>query len=424
MVTSLEPLASMACIRVLQQGGNAFDAAVATAVALTVVDPRMSSIGGNGFATIYVVKTHEVRALNFYGSAPQHATVDVYRDKDYSHGFLSVPVPSCLKGYEALHKAYGHLSCAQVLQPAIELAEDGFLLTQSLADFLQIYQQEFAKYPSSAKVFLPGGRAPKTGEIFRQPDLAKALKGVAEHGSDYFYRGEVANRIAKFFQDNGGVLTATDLANYQAKWLTPISTTYRGYTVYTQPPSSSAVAVLEQLNILEGYDLRALGHNSPEYLHLLGEVMRLAVADRNRYVGDPEFVKVPTDKLVSKEYAAERRKLIHMDSTIAVVTAGDFGQAEETNTTHLNVADAEGNMVSLTQTLGDFFGSHLVAAIPAFYSATRCATYTWTQMIPHDWNPVNDLGPTNLPSSSLRMGNPSWRSERPAATASGSISFR
>lgn len=242
MVTSLEPLASMAGIRVLQQGGNAFDAAVATAVALTVVDPRMSSIGGNGFATIYVVKTLEVRALNFYGSAPQHATVDVYRDKDYSHGFPSVPLPSCLKGYEALHKAYGHLSWAQVLQPAIELADDGFLLTQSLADFLQIYQQEFAKYPSSAKVFLPGGRAPKTGEIFRQPDLAKALKGVAEHGSDYFYRGEVANRIAKFFQDNGGVLTATDLANYQAKWLTPISTTYRGYTVYTQPPSSPSLS--------------------------------------------------------------------------------------------------------------------------------------------------------------------------------------
>src|SRR5579864_1758163 len=139
MVTSLEPLASMAGMRVLQQGGNAFDAAVATAVALTVVDPRMSSIGGNGFATIYVAKTHEVRALNFYGSAPRHATVDVYRGKDYSHGFLSVPVPSCLKGYEELQKAYGRLSWAQVLQPAIELAENGFLLTQPLADFLQIY---------------------------------------------------------------------------------------------------------------------------------------------------------------------------------------------------------------------------------------------------------------------------------------------
>jgi len=362
MVTSLEPLASMAGMRVLQQGGNAFDAAVATAIALTVVDPRMSSIGGNGFATIYVAKTREVRALNFYGSAPQHATVQIYSGKDYSHGFLSVPVPSCLKGYEALHKAYGRLPWAQVLEPAIELADKGFLLTQPLADFIQMYEQEFAKYPSSAKAFLPAARVPKAGDIFRQPDLARTLKGVAEHGSDYFYRGEVANRIAKFFQDNGGVLTAADLANYEAKWLTPISTTYRGYTIYTQPPSSSAVAVLEQLNILEAYEVKSLGHNSAEYLHLLGEVMRLAVADRNRYVGDPEFVKVPTEKLVSKEYAAERRKLIHMDSTMPAATAGDFSQAEETHTTHLNVADAEGNLVSLTQTLGDFFGSHVVAA--------------------------------------------------------------
>ena len=362
MVTSLEPLASMAGMRVLQEGGNAFDAAVATAVALTVLDPRMSSIGGNGFATIYVAKTHEVRALNFYGSAPQHATIDVYKGKDYSHGFLSVPVPSCLKGYEALHKSYGRLPWAQVLEPAIELAENGFVLTQPLGDFIQVYQHEFAKFQSTARVFLPDGRTLTSGDIFRQPDLARTLKGVAEHGTDYFYRGEVATRIAKFFQENSGVLTVEDLANYQAKWLNPISTSYRGHTVYTQPPSSSAVAVLEQLNMLEGYDLKALGHNSPEYLHLLGEVMRLAVADRNRYVGDPEFVKVPVDKLVSKQYAAERRKLIHLDSTMPVATVGDFGKSEETHTTHLNVVDADGNMVALTQTLGDFFGSRVVAA--------------------------------------------------------------
>jgi len=362
MVTSLEPLASMAGMRVLQQGGNAFDAAVATAVALTVVDPRMSSVGGNGFATIYVAKTHEVRALNFYGSAPQRATLDVYKSKDYSHGYLSVPVPSCLKGYEELHKTYGHLPWAQVLEPAVELAEGGFVLTPPLGDFIQVYQDEFAKFPSTARVFLANGRALKSGDIFRQPDLARTLKGVAQHGTDYFYRGAVATRIAKFFQENGGVLTADDLASYQAMWVAPISTMYRGYTVYTQPPSSSAVAVLEQLNMLEGYDLKALGHNSPDYLHLLGEVMRLAVADRNRYVGDPQFVRVPVDKLLSKDYAAERRKLIHLDSTMSVATAGDFGKPEETHTTHLNVVDAEGNMVALTQTLGDFFGSHVVAA--------------------------------------------------------------
>jgi gamma-glutamyltranspeptidase / glutathione hydrolase len=362
VVTSDEALASMAGMRILQEGGNAFDAAVATAVAVGVLDPRMSSIGGNGFATIYVGKTREVRALNFYGSAPKHATVSRYQGKDYSHGFLSAPVPSCLRGYEALHKAYGKLPWAKVLQPAIELAENGFVIRQGLIDDMNQYQKTLLEFPSTTKVFQPAGRWPKAGEIFRQPDLARTLKEIAQHGADVFYRGPVATRIARFYQANGGVLSEEDLAAYQAKWVTPISTNYRGYTFYTQPPSSSGIAVLEQLNMLEAYDLKALGHNSPEYLHLIGEVMRLAIADRNRYVGDPDFVKVPIEQLLSKSYAAERRKLIHLDSTIPIATAGDFEQPGDKHTTHLSVIDGEDNMVALTQTLGDLFGSGVVAA--------------------------------------------------------------
>ena len=361
VVTSLEPLASMAGMRILQEGGNAFDAAVATALAVGVVDPRMSSLGGNGFATIYVAKTKEVRALNFYGTAPKRATREFYAGKDYSHGVLSVPVPSALKGYEALHKAYGKLPWAKVVQPAIELAEGGYVIEQPLAEDFRESEKYLGKIPSTAKVFLPGGRAPKVGEIFRQTDLARTLREVAQQGPDVFYRGPIGKRIAEYLQANGGVLGADDLAEYQAKWLTPISTTYRGYTVYTQPPSSSAIAVLEQLNILEGYDLKALGHNSPQYLHLIGEVIRLAAADRNRYVGDPDFVKVPVEKLLSKTYAADRRSLIHADSTMPVAVAGDFHQPEDSHTTHLNVVDAEGNMVALTQSLGDIFGSWVIA---------------------------------------------------------------
>src|ERR1700730_8291765 len=362
VVTSDEPLASMAGMRILQEGGNAFDAAVATAVAVGVLDPRMSSIGGNGFATIYVGKTHEVRALNFYGSAPQRATASVYLGKDYSHGFLSAPVPSCLKGYEALHKAYGKLPWARVLQPAIELAEDGFVIRQGLIDDMNQYQKVLLEFPSTKKVFQPSGRWPVAGEVFRQPDLARTLKDIAQHGANSFYRGPMAAHIAQFYQANGGVLSEEDLAAYQAKWVTPISTTYRGYTFYTQPPSSSAIAVLEQLNMLEGYQLKSLGHNTAEYLHLIGEVMRLAIADRNRYVGDPTFVKVPVDKLTSKEYAQRRRSLIQLDRTMPVATAGDFGQPGASHTTHLNGADPEGNLVALTQTLGAAFGSHVVAA--------------------------------------------------------------
>jgi gamma-glutamyltranspeptidase len=361
VVTSLEPLASMAGMRILQEGGNAFDAAVATALAIGVVDPRMSSIGGNGFATIYVAKSKEVRALNFYGTAPKRATRELFAGKDYSHGVLSVPVPSALKGYEVLHKTYGRLPWTKVVQPAIELADAGFVVEQPLADDLRDSGKELARIPSTARVFLPGGRVPNVGEVFRQPDLARTLREIARHGADAFYHGAIGERIAQYSQANGGVLTLEDLAEYQAKWLTPISTTYRGYTVYTQPPSSSAIAVLEQLNILEGYDLKPLGHNSPQYLHLVGEAIRLAAADRNRYVGDPDFVKVPVEKLLSKTYAAERRSLIHSDSTMPVTVAGDFQPPEESHTTHLNVVDAEGNMVALTQTLGDIFGARVIA---------------------------------------------------------------
>ena len=362
VVTSDEPLASMAGMRVLQDGGNAFDAAVATAVAVGVLDPRWSSIGGNGFATIYIGKTREVRALNFYGSAPKRATVSLYQGKDYSHGILSAPVPSCLRGYEALHRAYGKLPWKQVLQPAIELAENGFVLRQGLIDDMHQQEKVLLEFPSTKSVFQPIGRWPRTGEIFRQPDLARTLKVVADHGADAFYDGPLAARMVQFYQENGGVLSKEDLMAYEAKWVTPISTTYRGYTIYTQPPSSSGIAVLEQLNMLEAYDLRALGHNSAEYLHLCGEVMRLAIADRKRFVGDPDFVKVPVEKLLSKSYAAERRKLIHLDSTIPIATAGDFDQPGEKHTTHLSVIDGEDNMVALTQTLGDAFGSGVIAA--------------------------------------------------------------
>ena len=361
MVTSLEPLASMAGMRILQEEGNAFDAAVATAAAVTVVDPRMSSIGGHGFATIYVAKTGEVRALSFYGTAPKRATVEAYTGKEYTEGPLSAPVPSSLKGYEALHKEYGKLPWAQVLEPAIDLAEHGVVMTKALSDTIEEKRKLLSEFPSSAAVFLPGGRVPQPGEIFKQPDLARTLKKIAAEGADALYKGEIGDRIDRFFTENKGVLRKDDLEGYRALWLKPISTTYHGYTFYTQPPTSSGIAVLEQLNLLEGYQLKSLGHNSPEYLHVVGEVMRLAIADRNRYVGDPEFVKVPVYKLLSKDYAAERRALIHLDSTMPIATAGDFDQPDQSHTTHLNVVDSEGNLVALTQTLGEEFGCGVIA---------------------------------------------------------------
>jgi gamma-glutamyltranspeptidase/glutathione hydrolase len=360
MVTYLDPLASQAGMRILQQGGNAFDAAVATAAAVAVVDPRMSSVGGNGFATIYIARTHEVKTLNFYGTAPKGATVSFYTGKNYSRGALSAPVPSGLKGWATLHAAYGKLPWATVLQPAIDLALNGFVVRRPFSDSIAEERDLLSKYPTSAKVFLPNGLVPKPGEIFRQVDLAKTLQEIAVEGAEVFYAGSIADQIADFYRKEGGIITKDDLKSYQASWVTPISTTYHGYTFYTQPPSSSGIAVLEQLNLLENFSLKSLGHNSPEYLHYVGEAMRLAIADRNRYVGDPNFVNVPVAKLLSKEYARQRSSLIHSDSTMSVVAAGDTEQPVESHTTHLNTVDADGNMVALTQTLGAEFGSGVI----------------------------------------------------------------
>lgn len=365
IVASLHPLASAAGLRILMKGGNAFDAAVATAAAVAVVDPKNGTIGGQGFATVYVAKTREVRALNFYGTAPKAATLEFLKDKPYKTGYLSTPVPSNLKGYEALHEAHGRLGWADVLEPAIDLAENGFLVTEEWTGILNVLGDRL-EYPSSRRVFFPNGRAPSPGEIFKQPDLARTLKRVAAEGADVFYKGDIARRIGAFYQANGGILAYQDLAGYEAQWLQPIRTDYRGYSVYTQPPNSSGIAVLMQLNLLEGFDLRSLKQNSAEYLHLIGEVQRLAIADRNRYVADPEFVSVPIERLLSKEYAAERRKLIALDKTLPSVPASSLGAtpnaADKANTTHLTVVDGEGNMVALTQTLGSWYGSGVVAA--------------------------------------------------------------
>lgn len=363
IVGSLHPLSTMAGMRILLEGGNAFDAAVATAVATTVVDPKNSSIGGQGFATIYVAETGAVRALNYFGPAPRAATVGALQGKDWNEGYLSTPVPSNLKGYQALLETYGTKSWAEVLAPAIELAEHGFVLTDEEAGLWEELADRFRPYPSSRAVFLPNGRLPRGGEVFRQPDLARTLKRIAAEGPDVFYRGDLARRIAAFFQQHGGLLDHGDLAGYQARWVEPITTEYRGYAVYTQPPNSSAMALLLQLNLLEGFDLQALGHNSPEYLHLLGEVMRLAIADRNRWVGDPDFVDIPLERLLSDEYAAQRRELIRLDATLdPQVPETPLPPPTRENTSHLTVVDEKGNMVALTQTLGRWFGSGVVAA--------------------------------------------------------------
>jgi gamma-glutamyltranspeptidase/glutathione hydrolase len=360
IVTSNHPLASAAGIRILMAGGNAFDAAVATAAATSVVDPPNSSLGGNGFATVYVAKTREVRTLNFFGTAPGASRPELFTRESLNEGILSSPLPSNLRGYDELLKTYGTKSLAEVLQPAIELAEQGYLVDRGFSRMIGRAAETFRKYPTTARAYLPDGKPPAEGDVFRQPDYARTLKQVAAKGAEDFYSGDLARRIAAFYKANGGILSLEDLRDYRAKWVDPISIQYRGYTIYTQPPNSSAVAMLAELNIMEGFDNVALGHNSAPYLHRFMEAMRLALADRNKFVADTDAVPVPITQLLAKPYAAARRQGIDPDRAAPVITPGDIASEPDGDTTHLTVVDRYGNMVALTQTLGGSWGSTVV----------------------------------------------------------------
>ena len=277
-----------------------------------------------------------------------------------NEGILSSPAPSNLEGYRALLEAHGTLQLSRVLEPAIELAEEGFLVTQVFHDQIARNREVFSRYPTTAAVFLPKGAPPEVGTIFRQPDYARTLRQVAERGARDFYEGEIARRIAAFFAKEGGILTERDLESYQAKWVEPISISYRGYTIHTQPPNSSAVALLEELNIMEGFDSKALGHNTTPYLHRFMEAVRLSLADRNHFVADTDAVPVPLEGLLSKEYAARQRARIEPERASVAMSPGELVSEPDGDTTHLTVMDAEGNVVALTQTLGAGFGSKLV----------------------------------------------------------------
>lgn len=362
MVTSNHPLASAAGIQILLKGGNVFDAAVAAAAATSVVDPASSGLGGHGYATLYVAASRKVSAVNAYGTAPKAARRELYTNEKQNEGILASPVPSVLRGYETILKTYGTKTLAEVFEPAIELAERGFLVTHDFARSIERNQERLKQYPTSARVFLPGGRPPAVGTLFIQSDYARTLRQVAQRGVDDFYRGDLAKRIAGFYREQGGILTLEDLQTYQAKWVEPISIPYRGYVIYTQPPNASALAMLEYLNIMEGFDTKSLGHNSAGFLHRLMEAIRLALSDRNRWVADPDAVRVPIAQLLSKDYARKQRERIRPDQALPVITPGDLTSSPYGDTTSLAVADGKGNMIALQQTLGGGFGSGIIVA--------------------------------------------------------------
>jgi gamma-glutamyltranspeptidase/glutathione hydrolase len=407
IVAASQPLAAAAGLRVLQEGGNAIDAAIATAAVLNVVEPMMAGIGGDLFALVYDAESQKLYGLNATGRAGSLASAQKLRERGLEEvpydDILAVTVPGALDGWEMLRSRFGSRPLAELLEPAIYYAESGFPVSDIIATDWAWSVPKLARHKDSASTYLVDGRAPKHGEIFKSPDLARSFRLIAEKGPDVFYRGELAKRIVDFVQAEGGFLTSQDLASHHGDWVEPISTTYRGATVYQIPPNSQGFVALEMLNILEGFDLKALGHNSAEYLHRFIEAKKLAFADRDRYLADPEKARVPLETLISKEYAAERRRLIDPDRASKEVPPGLI---DTTETVYLTVVDEERNVVSFIYSVFDDFGSGRVVPGTGIALQNRGAGFSLEAGHPNEMAPGKRALHTNMPGMVFKNGKP------------------
>jgi gamma-glutamyltranspeptidase / glutathione hydrolase len=434
MVASGHPLASEAGIRVLKSGGNAVDAAIATWAAQGLVEPQMTGLGADMFVMIYIAKTHEVKFINGSGFAPMAATIDLYKSKGGIpiDGPLSVSVPGAVGGAELALKKYGTKPLSEVLAPAVELADEGFPVTEHLANSLRSGQKMLAKFPSSTKIWFRDGKPLQMGDRAVNKDLAATLRMIGTQGSSAFYQGQIAKQTAAYMNANGGLITEQDLASYKAYEDTPIKVNYRGIDVYECPPNSQGMVMLEALNILEGFNLRYMGHNSAPYLHLVTEALKLSFADRNKYVGDPKFVPpMPIRELLSKEYAAKRRELIDPAHAIegepapgnpqqpsAIGTQayaspqtvpGSVGPAPENTwglTTYLAVVDKDRNMVSITSSLLSGFGSGMVVQDAGYFLNNRMAYFYLDPSRANSLMPGKRTRQTINPALAVKDGKP------------------
>ncbi|HEC8328783.1 TPA: gamma-glutamyltransferase [Providencia rettgeri] len=376
MVVSSQHLASQIGADILKSGGNAVDAAVAVGYAQAVVNPCCGNIGGGGFMTIHLADGKDL-FINFRETAPAAASADMYLDKDGKlikdaslYGYLASGVPGTVKGLDYALEKYGTMSRQQVMEPAIKLAREGFTLTRADTDVLDTTTERFKQDPEVARIFLkPDGSAFQPGDLLVQTDLANTLEKIAKNGPSAFYEGEIPKAVEEASKKNGGILTAKDFADFTITDTTPISCTYRGYQfISAPPPSSGGVTICQTLNILEGYDLKEMGFNSAEYIHTLTEAMRHAYMDRNTFLGDPEFVDNPTEKLLSKAYAEELRKEIKPNqATPSTQVQPGMGPHEKPETTHYSVVDEKGNAVSTTYTINGRFGSVVIPPGTGFF---------------------------------------------------------
>ena len=394
MVAASQPLAAQAGLDVLKRGGNAVDAAIAANAVLCVVEPMSCGIGGDLFAIVWNNTEKKLYGLNASGRSPYAINRKVFEQRGLkqipTEGPLGWSVPGCVAGWDDLRKRFGTMPFAKMLAPAIDYSENGFPVSEIIANSWRGAEKSLARWPDSAKTYLIDGHAPREGDIFRNPHFARSLQAIAKDGRDAFYKGPIAETIVSFSESNGGFFSLRDFADHKSLWVEPVSTNYRGYDVWELPPNGQGIAALQMLNLLEPYDLRAMGPGSADYLHLFVEAKKLAFADRARFYADPTVQFLPTAELISKPYAEKRGKLIDTNRAAGDVTAGD-PILQKGDTIYLTVVDKDRNCCSLIQSTYYGFGSQVVPDDVGFALQNRGALFAL------DDEHLNRLEPHKLP---------------------------
>ncbi len=396
MACTSQPLATQAALDILKAGGNAIDAAIAANAVLGLVEPTGNGIGGDLFAIVWDAKTQKLYGLNASGRSPYDLNLQYFIDKGIkkvpSHGPLSISVPGCVDGWFELNKKFGKLPMSDILKPAISYAREGFPLTEVIAYYWKSNSKFLENYTGFKEIYMPGGKAPAKGEIFKNPYLAATLQKIVDGGRDAFYKGEIAQKIVDYVRSEGGFFSVRDFADHHSDWIEPVSTNYRGYDVWELPPNGQGIAVLQILNVLEKYDIKSMGFGSAEYVHTFVEAKKLAFEDRAKFYADPDFNQLPIKGLISKEYAAERNKLINPDRAAKIIPAGN---PEHGNTIYLTTADKDGNMVSLIQSNYRGMGSGMTPGKLGFVLQDR------GEMFSLDPNHLNKFEPHKRPFQTI-----------------------
>ena len=408
MVAASQPLAAQVGIDILKAGGNAVDAAVAVNAVLGLVEPHMNGVGGDLFALVWDAKTERLYGLNATGRSPYEINRQVFSrlglERVPNDGPLTWTVPGAVDGWDQLLERFGTMSFQEVLHPAIEYARDGFPVTEIIQRAWAGSAEALAEWPTSAATYLPKGRPPEVGQVFRNPGLADTYEAIARAGRDAFYRGSIARRIVAFSEVTGGYFTMRDFEDHSSAWVEPVTTNYRGYDVWEIPPNSSGILALMMLNIMEGYDIAAMGHNSAEALHVIAEAKKLAFADRDTYVADPDANRLPVDELISKAYAETRRALIDPSHAIDNPAAGN--PYDHSETVYLTVVDEQRNAVSLIESVFGSFGSRVVPADLGFALQNRGTGFSLEEGHLNSLKPHKRSLHTNMPGFVTRNGQP------------------